>query len=60
MYCGNKVLVVVNSWMVGMEVIFCWWGIGLGDEVIVLVYIYCVSVNIIVYIGVILVFVDFN
>lgn len=57
-YCGNKVTVAVNSWTAGMELLLRWWGIGPGDEVILPVYTYCASANVILHTGARPVFVD--
>jgi dTDP-4-amino-4,6-dideoxygalactose transaminase len=59
-YCGNKVSVAVNSWTMGMQVLFHWWGIGEGDEVILPAYTYCASANVIVHSGAKPVMVDIN
>lgn len=50
-YCGNKTTVAVNSWTMGMQVLFSWWGIQEGDEVILPAYTYCASANVIVHAG---------
>ena len=57
-YCGNKTTVAVNSWTAGMELLLRWWGIGPGDEVILPVYTYCASANVILHTGATPVFVD--
>ncbi len=50
-YCGCKSTVAVNSWTAGMEVFLRWWGIGAGDEVIIPVYTYCASANVVLHTG---------
>jgi dTDP-4-amino-4,6-dideoxygalactose transaminase len=50
-YCGNKKTIAVSSWTTGMELVFRWWGIGEGDEVIIPSYTYCASANIILHTG---------
>jgi dTDP-4-amino-4,6-dideoxygalactose transaminase len=50
-YCGCKKTVAVNSWTAGMEVMLRWWGIGEGDEVIIPVYTYCASANVVIHTG---------
>ena len=50
-YCGCKTTVAVNSWTSGMEVFLRWWGIGEGDEVIIPVYTYCASANVVLHTG---------
>jgi dTDP-4-amino-4,6-dideoxygalactose transaminase len=50
-YCNCKTTVAVNSWTAGMEVFLRWWGIGEGDEVIIPVYTYCASANVVIHTG---------
>lgn len=57
-YCGCKTTVAVNSWTMGMEVFLRWWGIGPEDEVIIPVYTYCASANVVVHTGAKVVMVD--
>lgn len=57
-YCGNKTTVCVNSWTMGMQVLLDWWGIGVGDEIIVPAYTYCASGNVVLHSGAKLVLVD--
>jgi dTDP-4-amino-4,6-dideoxygalactose transaminase len=59
-YCGCKTTVAVNSWTMGMEVFLRWWGIGPGDEVIIPVYTYCASANVVLHTGAKAVMVDIN
>ena len=57
-YCGCKTTVAVNSWTMGMEVFLRWWGIGPGDEVLIPVYTYCASANVVLHTGATVVMVD--
>ena len=57
-YCGCKTTVAVNSWTMGMEVLLRWWGLGKDDEVIVPVYTYCASANVVIHTGAKVVMVD--
>lgn len=57
-YVGINKVVCLNLVMVVMELIFWILGVGFGDEVIILVYIYIVFVLIIEYVGVKIVLVD--
>ena len=59
-YCGCKTTVAVNSWTMGMEVFLRWWGIGPGDEVIIPVYTYCASANVVLHTGAKAIMVDIN
>ena len=59
-YCGCKTTVAVNSWTMGMEVFLRWWGIGPGDEVIIPVYTYCASANVVLHTGAKAVMVDIS
>ena len=59
-YCGCKTTVAVSSWTMGMEVFLRWWGIGPGDEVIIPVYTYCASANVVLHTGAKAVMVDVN
>lgn len=59
-YCGNPTTVAVNSWTAGMELLLRWWGVGPGDEVILPVYTYCASANVIIHTGATPVMVDIN
>ena len=43
-----------------MEVFLRWWGIGQGDEVIIPVYTYCASANVVIHTGAKVVMVDIN
>ncbi|MFM6934987.1 MAG: DegT/DnrJ/EryC1/StrS family aminotransferase [Flavobacteriales bacterium] len=59
-YCGCQTTVAVNSWTAGMEVLLRWWGIGPGDEVIIPVYTYCASANVVIHTGATPVMVDIS
>ena len=59
-YCGAKTTIAVSSWTTGMEVLLRWWGVGPGDEVIVPVYTYCASANVVIHTGATVIFVDIN
>ena len=59
-YCNAKTTIAVSSWTTGMEVLLRWWGVGPGDEVILPVYTYCASANVILHTGATPVFVDVN
>ena len=59
-YCGNKATLAVNSNTVGLEVVLRWFGVQEGDEVIVPVYTYCATANVIVHCGATPVMVDVN
>jgi len=50
-YCGCKTTVAINSWTAGMEIFLRWWGVGEGDEVIIPVYTYCASANVVIHTG---------
>ncbi len=59
-YCGAKTTIAVSSWTTGMEVLLRWWGVGPGDEVIIPVYTYCASANVVIHTGATPVFVEIN
>lgn len=59
-YCGAKTTIAVSSWTTGMEVLLRWWGVGPGDEVIIPVYTYCASANVVLHTGATVIFVDIN
>jgi len=59
-YCGSKTTIAVSSWTTGMEVLLRWWGVGPGDEVIIPVYTYCASANVVIHTGATVIFVDIN
>lgn len=57
-YTGSARVLCLNSWTNAAELALRWFGIGPGDEVIVPVYTYAASANIIVHLGATPVFVD--
>jgi len=57
-YCGNSATLAVNSNTFGMEIALRWFGIQEGDEVIIPVYTYCATANVIVHCGATPVMVD--
>lgn len=59
-YCNVSNVLAVNSWTTGAELLLYWFGIKEGDEVIVPVYTYCASANIIVHRGAKVVMVDIS
>ena len=59
-YCGAQTTLAVSAWTTGMEVLLRWWGVGPGDEVIIPVYTYCASANVVLHTGATPVFVDVN
>ena len=50
-YCNVSNVLAVNSWTTGAELILYWFGIKEGDEVIVPVYTYCATANIVIHRG---------
>ncbi len=59
-YCGNKTTLCLNSATAGLEIMLRWYGVGLGDEVILPAYTYSATANVIIHCGAIPVFVDVN
>lgn len=59
-YCGNKSTLCVNSATAGLELVLRWFGVKEGDEVILPVYTYAATANIIIHCGATPVFVDTN
>jgi dTDP-4-amino-4,6-dideoxygalactose transaminase len=57
-YCNVSNVLAVNSWTTGAELLLYWFGIKEGDEVIVPVYTYCASANIVVHRGAKVIMVD--
>lgn len=57
-YCSVSNVLAVNSWTAGAELLLYWFGIKEGDEVIVPVYTYCASANIVVHRGAKVIMVD--
>ncbi len=50
-FCGNKNTLCLNSATAGLEIMLRWYGVKEGDEVIVPVYTYCASANVVVHCG---------
>ena len=59
-YCNVSNVLAVNSWTTGAELLLYWFGIKEGDEVIVPVYTYCASANIVRHRGAKVIMVDVN
>lgn len=59
-FCGCRKTLCLSSATAGLELILRWYGIGEGDEVIVPVYTYCATANVVVHTGAKPVFVDVN
>ena len=59
-YCNVTNVLAVNSWTAGAELVLYWFGIKEGDEVIVPVYTYCASANIVVHRGAKVIMVDIS
>jgi dTDP-4-amino-4,6-dideoxygalactose transaminase len=59
-YCNVTNVLAVNSWTTGAELLLYWFGIKEGDEVIVPVYTYCASANIVIHRGAKVIMVDVN
>ena len=57
---GNQATLCVNSATAGLELILRWFGVGEGDEVIVPVYTYCATANVVIHCGAKPIFVDCN
>lgn len=57
-YCSVSNVLAVNSWTTGAELLLYWFGIQEGDEVIVPVYTYCASANIVRHRGAKVILVD--
>jgi len=57
-FCGNQKTLCLNSATAGLEIILRWFGVGKGDEVIVPVYTYCATANVVIHCGATPVFVD--
>ena len=55
---GNKSTLCLNSATAGLEIMLRWFGVKEGDEVIVPVYTYCASANVVVHCGAKPIFVD--
>lgn len=59
-YCSSKTTICLNSATAGLELVLRWFGVKEGDEVIVPVYTYCATANVVVHCGATPVFVDVN
>ncbi len=57
-YGGHQATLCVNSGSSGLELMLKWYGVGLGDEVIVPAYTYTATANVVVHCGATPVFVD--
>lgn len=57
-YNGNLATACLNSATAGMELVLRWFGVGPGDEVIVPVYTYCATANVVEHCGATPVMVD--
>lgn len=57
-YCNVDNVLAVNSWTAGAELLLYWYGIKEGDEVIVPVYTYCATANIVRHRGAKVIMVD--
>ncbi|HEY2774360.1 MAG TPA: DegT/DnrJ/EryC1/StrS aminotransferase family protein [Candidatus Binatia bacterium] len=57
-YCGAPAVLCLNSATAGMEIMLRWFGVGPGDEVIVPVYTYAATANVVVHCGATPVMVD--
>ncbi|MEZ7497306.1 DegT/DnrJ/EryC1/StrS aminotransferase family protein [Flavobacterium sp. Arc3] len=57
-YCKVSNVLAVNSWTSGAELLLYWYGIKEGDEVIVPVYTYCATANIVMHRGAKVIMVD--
>jgi len=59
-YCSVSNVLAVNSWTTGAELLLYWFGVKEGDEVIVPVYTYCATANIVIHRGAKVIMVDVN
>ena len=57
-YCNVSKVLCVNSWTTGAELLLYWFGIKEGDEVIIPVYTYCATANIVIHRGAKVIMVD--
>lgn len=57
-YCNVSNVLAINSWTTGAELLLYWFGIKEGDEVIVPVYTYCATANIVRHRGAKVIMVD--
>ena len=59
-YCGNKRTLAVNSATFGLEAVLRWYGVGLGDEVIIPAYTYTATASTVIHTGATPIMVDVN
>jgi len=59
-YCGNKSTLCLNSATAGLELVLRWFGVREGDEVILPVYTYAATANVVIHCGATPVMVDVN
>lgn len=59
-FCGCQKVLCLSSATAGLEFVLRWFGVGEGDEVIVPVYTYCATANVVLHTGAKPVFVDVN
>jgi dTDP-4-amino-4,6-dideoxygalactose transaminase len=59
-YCKVQSVVCLNSATAGLELMLRWFGVGIGDEVILPAYTYSATANVIIHCGAKPVFVDVN
>ena len=57
-YCNVSNVLAVNSWTSGAELLLYWFGVKEGDEVIIPVYTYCATANIVIHRGARVIMVD--
>jgi len=57
-FSGNKNTLCLNSATAGLEIILRWFGVEEGDEVIIPVYTYCATANVVIHCGATPIFVD--
>jgi len=57
---GNKATLALNSATAGLELVLRWFGVGMGDEVILPAYTYAATANVIIHCGAKPIFVDSN
>jgi dTDP-4-amino-4,6-dideoxygalactose transaminase len=59
-YTGCKTTIATSSATAGLEIVLRWFGVGNDDEVIIPVYTYCATANVVIHCGAKVVFVDVN
>ncbi len=57
-YTGSKTTICFSSATAGIELVLRWYGVGVGDEVIIPAYTYCATANVVVHCGATPVMVD--